>query len=223
MLPEHPTVYNFSGKLRFAPLTKRWRMKGTLGHGFTAEPQAPQRRLKSQGETHSTAWYTHCHPSVSAWERAVLHHTFVGEMYSMIAHCVCEREQESESYTVSSALKSVAAEWDPKTENCVLSWLGHRLHQSRLKALCLCVYWLVCPDTLWDLFFHQLHMLCGSTLWLLFLDIFLECHFCILRGCFCPWPRTQKKWVIMPNVLCASVLIIIMRPSMFMSLMCAVV
>lgn len=51
----------------------------------------------------------------------MLHHTFVGEMYSMIAQCVCEREQESESYTVSSALKSVAAEWDPKTENCVLS------------------------------------------------------------------------------------------------------
>lgn len=50
-------------------------------------------------------------------ESAVLHHTSVGEMYSVIAHCVCESEQESESYIVSSAVMKkerivFTSDWD---------------------------------------------------------------------------------------------------------------
>lgn len=50
----------------------------------------------------------------------------------MMAYCICEREQGSESYTDSSAGKSVAVGWDPKRERVVLS--SDRLHQRRLKA-----------------------------------------------------------------------------------------
>lgn len=45
----------------------------------------------------------------------VLHYTFVGEMYSVIAHSVCEGEQASESYIVSTA----ASLWILR-ENCDL-------------------------------------------------------------------------------------------------------
>lgn len=71
-------------------------------------------------------------------------------------------------------------------------------------------YWLRCPCTLWAPFLYQLNMLFGSTLWLLYLDIFSV----ILWDCFCPWVRMLKEWVIMHNFY-ASVLVIIMRPSVF--------
>lgn len=65
------------------------------------------------------------------------------------------------------------------------------------------------------IWFHPLAIILGQ--------LFLECHFGYSAGLFLSLTQdAEKKRVIMPNVLCASVLVIIMRPSVFMSLMCVV-
>lgn len=99
-------MHNFSGKLRLSLVSERWRMKGKMGHDLTAEPQAPWKRLKRQDKIRSLT-YTMPYLCACLRECTVLLHTFVGKMYGMIARCLYEREQDSESYIVSSAVKSV--------------------------------------------------------------------------------------------------------------------
>lgn len=86
----------------------------------------------------------------------------------------------------------------------------------------LCGYWLVCQCRLWNLFFYQLYMLLGSTLRPLYLDLFSLSFWLFCGSVFVLDLGRCKGWVIMPNVLCASVLIIIVSLSVFTSLMCRV-
>lgn len=151
-------------------------------------------RLKST----STAWCTRCHPSLSAGESAVLHHTIVGEIYSMMAHCVCEREQGVNAILCAQQ----GSLWLLKER---ISSYRNTGCGRRLNALCLCVT---------RISIHTLRsLLTAGQLYLLF----RWTSFWLFCGGVNDPDTGRWKRVVMLNVLCASALIMMQRPSVFMT------
>lgn len=149
-----------------------------------------EKGLNSQDETHCAAWYAHLpYLCVCLRERTVSPHTCVGrDVQCDSTLCMWEREQKSESYIVSSAVKSV----DNKREYYLLSLLGHRLCQSTSVFVCLLasipLHNLSAECAIWFYFF-------GCCSW----TYYLECLFC--RGVFVLDSGHDKKWV-MSELLC---------------------
>lgn len=122
-------------------------------------------------------------------------------MYSVIAHCVCERESKRVKVILSAQQWSL---WIIKEEIVFSPYWDTGCVRVALR---LCVYWLVCLCTIWEP-----NVRFGSTS----LAVTVRPIFCLFcRGVFVLDSGHDKKWVIMHNVL-----IIIMRPSAFVSLMC---
>lgn len=109
----------------------------------------------------------------------MLHHTSVGEMYSGIARCVCEREQATESCIVGSAVKSVY----PKRELCSLLPGTQGASEETQGSVSVCLLVSVPVHTLRSLLSSAKHA-SASTLRLLYLDLSVMLAF--LWGRFCP-------------------------------------